>query len=202
MSLPSKFEKDKIIGFHGEKNDNGFMSNFYPCQIKCGTYDLLNQPKLVKILGKDLVEKLIKGSKKVITFNCSEQYFMFMKAITFIKKAYDDNLLIINKIMNESDPVSIKRLGRKVKGFDNKTWNDVRFDYMYDAVFQKFSQNLEIHTKLLATGNKYLVETSATDKIWGIGISRYNPNFLYPAYWKGNNLLGKILMDVRTKLSK
>lgn len=51
--------------------------------------------------------------------------------------------------------------------------------------------------KLLATGNAYLVEANPDDKVWGIGMDRYDKYARAPGYWKGDNLLGQILMDVR-----
>ena len=61
----------------------------------------------------------------------------------------------------------------------------------------KFSQNDELKEFLLSTGDAILVEASPYDRIWGIG--------LYPAQaamgtvdqWRGLNLLGCALMEVR-----
>ena len=45
-----------------------------------------------------------------------------------------------------------------------------------------------------------MAECSPYDKKWGIGIDIGNPDRLNIAKWKGQNLLGKILMDVREEL--
>jgi len=45
-----------------------------------------------------------------------------------------------------------------------------------------------------------LVEASPYDKIWGIGMSVDNENIENPLTWKGLNLLGFALMEVRDEL--
>ena len=54
--------------------------------------------------------------------------------------------------------------------------------------------------KLISTNNKILVEASPFDKIWGVGLDQNNPDILDENKWKGQNLLGKVLMNVRNKL--
>ena len=65
------------------------------------------------------------------------------------------------------------------------------------ALYAKFSQNPDLKAKLVATGEKVLVEASPNDKIWGIGLRPNDPNVQDPTLWKGENLLGKCLMVVR-----
>lgn len=85
------------------------------------------------------------------------------------------------------DPSSAKRLGRRVQLRDD--WEDVKNDIMYEICKAKFSQNIELKKKLLATGDKHLEEGNTWgDKIWGTvnGV--------------GENRLGKILMKIREEL--
>jgi predicted NAD-dependent protein-ADP-ribosyltransferase YbiA (DUF1768 family) len=53
---------------------------------------------------------------------------------------------------------------------------------------------------LLATGRKVLVEASPYDRIWGIGMAATNPDMARPLAWRGLNLLGFALMEVRERL--
>jgi len=69
---------------------------------------------------------------------------------------------------------------------------------VFNGAFLKFSQNEDLKKKLLNTGNKTLVEASKWDKIWEIGISKKDA--LAGKKWKGMNLLGKTLMNVRNNL--
>ena len=47
-----------------------------------------------------------------------------------------------------------------------------------------------------------LVEASPRDRIWGIGMGASNENATNPARWRGQNLLGFALMDVRYQLDQ
>ena len=51
--------------------------------------------------------------------------------------------------------------------------------------------------KLLETNDKIIAEASPNDSIWGIGLSKYDKDATNPKNWKGKNLLGFILMDIR-----
>lgn len=129
-------------------------------------------------------------------FNCSEQYFMFNKAKTF----EPDNIKLLEKILCESSPTKIKKYGRLVKNYDEKIWNEKRFNIMVNGLRLKFGQNFDIKKELLNTKNKALYEASKTDKIWGIGFDASEAvnkdKNLY-----GQNLLGKALQIVRTEFN-
>lgn len=48
----------------------------------------------------------------------------------------------------------------------------------------------------------YLVEASPVDEIWGVGLSKESAKIEDPNNWRGENLLGFALMEVRDKLNK
>ena len=50
---------------------------------------------------------------------------------------------------------------------------------------------------MLNTGNRVLVEASPVDPIWGIGLAADFRGIENPDNWKGLNLLGFVLMEVR-----
>ncbi len=95
---------------------------------------------------------------------------------------------------------SVKGLGRKVKPYDNEKWGQNRFRLVAEGVLAKFQQNEELGKYLLSTANDILVEASPTDEIWGIGLSESEAKVTPPEKWKGQNLLGKVLMDVRSQI--
>lgn len=68
------------------------------------------------------------------------------------------------------------------------------------GVKAKFAQNEDIQNVLLSTGNELLVECSPNDKKWGIGIDINDSDRFNVSNWKGKNLLGRILMEVREEL--
>lgn len=130
-----------------------------------------------------------------IVYNCTEQYFMYKKCMIF----EPDNLELKNSILTETLPSKIKAYGRKVKNYNEVTWNSIREQVMYDANKLKYTQNNNLKDKLLQTGNKNLYEASKSDKIWGIGYSSIDAQNIDKKYY-GQNLLGKILMKLRDEL--
>ncbi|MNG45803.1 Swarming motility protein YbiA [compost metagenome] len=127
-------------------------------------------------------------------FENSEAALMYAKA-DFFKDEH-----ICASVMVDQDPYSVKKLGRLVKPYDDKAWSLARYDLMVDILKAKFEQNPTMARKLLATGDRILVEASPSDKIWGIGLAPDDPNAQIPARWLGQNLLGKALMEVREYL--
>lgn len=121
-----------------------------------------------------------------------EQAFMLEKALMFDKS-------MVKPILATTDPRAIKRLGRKVRNFDEKKWNKVRYNIMVDILHAKFSVE-PLKSELLGTGDEFIVEASPTDKIWGAGLAIGDPRLNYPKYYPGKNLLGHALMDARTRL--
>lgn len=85
------------------------------------------------------------------------------------------------------DPSSAKRKGRSVKL--RHDWEKVKDGIMYQVVYAKFDQNEDLKMKLLATGEQELIEGNTWgDTYWGVCQGR------------GKNMLGKILMRVRSEL--
>ncbi len=124
-------------------------------------------------------------------FATSEQYFMSMKAATFMDP------VATKAIMATDDPMKAKMAGRKVIGYDEEKWAAIRYSCMMAAVLQKFSQNPDLKRQLIATAGKELVEASPTDRVWGIGLSETDPRRFDRNKWRGQNLLGKVLMELR-----
>lgn len=124
----------------------------------------------------------------------TEQYMMAQKA-----KLFDDHEAFSN-ILLTGNPKKIKALGRLVKNYQDDTWLQHRFDIVVQANLAKFSQNEKLQQFLLTTKDKILVEASPLDKIWGIGLAEQDQAAEQPLMWKGLNLLGFALMEVRKQL--
>lgn len=127
-------------------------------------------------------------------YNCAEQYMMAQKAWLF--KDYE----IFGRILDATDPQEIKALGREVRNFEPKIWNENKFRIVVKGNLGKFGGNPELKDFLLSTGDKIIVEASPYDKIWGIGMKDGTPGIENPVNWKGENLLGFALMEVRDLL--
>ena len=128
-----------------------------------------------------------------IAYNCGEQFMMAEKARVFGDAA-------LARILRAASPREQKALGRRVRGFDEDQWNRVCRGIVYTGNLAKFSQNDGLLKKLLATGERTIVEASPTDRIWGIGLSQTDFRAQDPAQWQGTNWLGIALMQVRETL--
>ena len=126
-----------------------------------------------------------------IKFSSMEQYMMYEKALLF----HDQEAA--EKILQTDNVAEIKALGRAVQRFNDKIWIKVREEIVYRGVREKFRQNPELAEKLERTGEEILAECAVKDRIWGIGLSMEDENRLCIDKWRGQNLLGKILMQVR-----
>ena len=129
-------------------------------------------------------------------YNCTEQYMMAQKAIFFQDHENE------KRIMETDDPFEMKKLGRKVRNFNSKEWNKVKYSIVLNGNYYKFSQNKEMRDFLIATGDKILVEASPEDKIWGVGLDKSNDDIYNLNKWKGENLLGFALMELRDELKR
>ena len=127
-----------------------------------------------------------------ITFNCGEQYMMYMKAITF------NDTEIADMIMKESDPKVIKGYGRMVRNYDDSVWRKVRYKIVKDGLKQKFLQNEDARKELLKYKGMTIVEASPYDRIWGIGYSEKSAMDNIDNW--GENLLGKILTEISNEI--
>ena len=103
-------------------------------------------------------------------------------------------------ILAAEDPGSIKALGRHVRSFDEAAWAAARFDIVTVGNMEKFGQDERLRRYLLATRDEVLVEASPVDRVWGIGLAEQDPRARRPAQWRGLNLLGFALMEVRARL--
>ncbi|HEX5063193.1 MAG TPA: NADAR family protein [Kofleriaceae bacterium] len=129
-----------------------------------------------------------------VTFNCAEQFMMHGKAVLFGDAA------IAAEILAADHPRTHKALGRKVKDFDGAVWERERMRIIKDGNRAKFTQNPELLAKLLATKGTLMVEASPFDRIWGIGLGANDPRAKDPKQWKGKNLLGYVLTELRDEL--
>lgn len=126
-----------------------------------------------------------------IIYKTAEHWMMANKALLFSDtKTY-------YKIINANKPGEVKELGRQVLGFDGPIWNANRYSIVVNGNIHKFNQHPKFADYLIKSDNRILVEASPTDTIWGIGLSQESEHINDPYYWRGLNLLGFALMEVR-----
>ena len=130
-------------------------------------------------------------SIRKVGYATAEHFMMAEKARLF----GDENARA--QILKAGSPKAAKQLGRQVKNFEEAVWKESRFQFVVEGNYAKFSQNPGLGEFLLGTGNKVLVEASPVDRIWGIGLAADNERAMNPEEWRGLNLLGFALMEVR-----
>lgn len=100
------------------------------------------------------------------------------------------------KFMNQDDymavlmapsPLEAAKIGRDKSRVIRKDWEQTKVDIMKEACLAKVKQHASIRELLLSTGDLEIVEHTSEDSFWGDG-----------GDGKGNNMLGKIYMEIRT----
>ena len=161
-------------------------ANLYTTYYTEKYIDQINAIKFYGTNGKYKIFSNFYPAKFVLkgkTWPSSEHYFQAMK--------FSDYPEYQETIRKSKSAYDAKKLGATRTFKIRKDWNDIRDDVMRTALKAKFEQNCNLRSILLQTGEVKLVENSPYDNYWGIG-----------KYACGKNMLGKLLMELRTDLRK
>ena len=93
-----------------------------------------------------------------IQYHTTEQYMMASKARLF------DDEEVFNEIMTADNPHDYKKLGRKIRGFEQELWDAKKYDIVVEGNKAKFSQNPDIREFLLSTGDALIAEATTGRK--------------------------------------
>ena len=115
-------------------------------------------------------------------------------------KQFEDAESLVN-IMNEDDPVKVKKLGSDITNYDEEQWLGVCEEKLIVGLLAKFSQNEDLKCFLLSTGTETLAE-ACTNNTWGIGKTLSSKDLFNKSKWTGKNIMGNLLMQVRDNLKK
>lgn len=129
-----------------------------------------------------------------LTYKTCEHWMMAQKALLF----GDEETRL--KIVESKTPKEAKALGRQVKNFDNQVWDANKYEIVKQGNAHKFGQNPKFAEYLQGTSNRIIVEASPVDAIWGIGMAQDHAQVENAHAWRGENLLGFALMEVRDGL--
>lgn len=115
------------------------------------------------------------------TYATNEHYFQSMK---FLDPEYQETIRLA------PTPREAKKLGLSRQYAIHSDWDQRRrFIVMRSCLEAKFSQHPALMKMLISTNDAILVEDSPKDTFWGIGKNR-----------NGQNMLGKMLMELRNQL--
>jgi ribA/ribD-fused uncharacterized protein len=98
-------------------------------------------------------------------------------------------------ILSAPSPALVAMAGHGLYTWDIvPAWSQIKFERMRNVLRAKFSQHEDLRVLLLSTGNARIVEVGRVDnainRTWG------------EINGKGNNMLGVLLMELRTELRK
>lgn len=106
------------------------------------------------------------------------------------------------QVMATDDPEQQQTIGRNAKNYEDRKaiWEGICQVVAMRGLLAKFSQHDDLRQKLLETGDAYLVECARSDHLWACGIGLYDDDRRDIDRWKGKNILGFALMEVRESL--
>jgi ribA/ribD-fused uncharacterized protein len=81
------------------------------------------------------------------------------------------------------------KIAQRHKASVRSDWHDIKVNIMRLIIRAKTEQHPYVRRKLLATGDRELIEDSWRDDFWGWGPNR-----------DGQNMLGKLWMELRAEL--
>ena len=121
--------------------------------------------------------------------------------IRYRKAQLYDTADTAEEIMSMNNPLDMKKRVKPLKDFNKETWAIESREILKTALNAKFCQNEDLQAALVSTGDTMIGEASATDTHFGIGMSIHNPKVLDQTKWRGANIQGKTLMEIRQTLN-
>lgn len=119
-------------------------------------------------------------------FDTSEHAYHWEK---FWQEGYGKGWPVALEIKAASSAHEAFKIAERNKHLRRHGWDGVKVDIMRRILRAKASQHEYVRRKLLATGDRELIEDSWRDDFWGWGPNR-----------DGQNMLGKLWMQVRAEL--
>ena len=131
-----------------------------------------------------------------VHFTSAEQYIMYRKCMIF------GDTDSAQKVLATEDTKKQQAIGRNAKGYVGSVWSGMRQLVAVRGLLAKFSQNDDLKKMLLDTGDAWLVECAHSDTTWACGIRLNEEERFDSSKWRGQNILGFALMEVRSILRK
>ena len=129
------------------------------------------------------------------TYHSTEMYLQHHKALLF------QDEVTAYKIANSKSPAHSKALSYQIKGVDQAVWENKAPGIMKKGLELKFNADFHCKMTLIETGNRLLGEATSSDKFWGTGMALFDSLALNHGGWSGQNVMGKLLNEVRDQLT-
>jgi ribA/ribD-fused uncharacterized protein len=142
-----------------------------------------------KLFGDEVI------AKKILNFNNSH-----------LGKSFINGDLTGHEILNNQSHhrtwnammKKMKDLGREISNYQEEVWVKKRVPIVSVGSREKYNQNPHLKRDLISKGDAVMVESSPYDDIWGIKLSKEDTRAHDRSQWKGLNLLGQILTDLKS----
>lgn len=115
------------------------------------------------------------------------KFYMTSEHVYQTEKFTDET--IREKVRVAKSAYDAKQIAKAHRHFYREDWQDIKLGVMKEILSAKVSQHEYIKEKLLDSGDSIFVENSPEDSFWGWGPDK-----------DGENLLGKLWMEVRKEL--
>jgi len=134
-------------------------------------------------------------------FNKDNKYFLNIRQFIIYNKLklFDsDNFILEKKILETTFIKEMNDYEKLIKNFDQKIWDEKKYEIIKSGLIEKFLQNEVLKKKLLLTKKSIIIESIPKNGNWITISDTVEKDFI----GKNNNFLGKALMDVRTFMSE
>jgi ribA/ribD-fused uncharacterized protein len=149
------------------------------------TYHKLDTGKYVFFYEQDFY---VLSNFSAFSLMWKERLFPTSEAAYHFEK-FPHNALLQSRIWLARSAHEAFKIAEQNKENCRPDWDVVKVDIMREILRAKVQQHEYVHRKLLATGDRELIEDSWRDDFWGWGPNR-----------DGQNMLGKLWMEIRTEL--
>lgn len=119
------------------------------------------------------------------------QQFMTAEHVYHWEKFQTHEHGVAYKIRDAPSAHEAYRIAQANKELVRAGWDSLKVMIMREILYAKVCQHEYVRRKLLATGNRELIEDSWRDNYWGWGPNK-----------DGQNMLGKLWMEVRVRLRR
>jgi ribA/ribD-fused uncharacterized protein len=106
------------------------------------------------------------------------------------------------RIQDTEDPKAIEYTYEDISGATEESWNSRRIVLIQDVNREKFAQHPELTERLIQTGEAVLGAVIPDDTLLGIGLALENSSARDQTKWTGQNMLGKALEEIRTRIKE
>ena len=128
------------------------------------------------------------------------QYKNMEQLLKYQKSLLHGDMASARAILSAETPSRQKELGRVTFRYNSHVWNGMRQAVALRGLLAQYTRNQDLKTKLLETGDAWLVACSERNRIWTCGVGLQDEARLDAAKWQGANILGFSLMEVRRVL--